>query len=110
MSVIDVNVTLKGGLITGKKKPDKVIHARMVSNVIDSLDKRWSRPNQGRGIGAKRNILTTREAGMSIELSTTRRWPRVTGRAFQKKNIGIAKQIIPRSLRKAEREMVAELS
>jgi hypothetical protein len=98
MSAIDINVTLKGHLF--EKKIDETVKKALVQEVLVKVGERMDR--QGKGLGAKRNRITKKQAAeLELLVESTRIWPRTKGTAWTRKNIAIVKAMAPRVMRKA---------
>lgn len=103
---IDINVKVTGGLFS--KDISKVVRAAVYEEVIDKLATRMERG--GKGIGAKRNTISRPQREELQELvKSTRIWPRTKGTSWQRKNIAIAKSLVPRAAKKYAERVVREL-
>jgi len=109
--VIDVKVTLRGGLF-GKDIP-RIVQKQLVREVIVKVDERMGRKGPqgsgGSGIGVKRNTVSRQPDGLQLTVSSTLNRPRVKGTAWQRKNIGIIKAMAPRVVRKAAERIAEEM-
>ena len=65
---------------------------------LESFEKRFKRG--GKGVGAKRNTLSSEIKPLSVEVETTLHYPRMKGSSWGDKNWKIAKGMSPRVLRK----------
>jgi hypothetical protein len=104
MSAIDVKVTLKGPLFSRDlvNRNRKALHQEVIRKVSERMSRKGPQGSGGRGIGARRNVVTQRQkAELELLVESTRIWPRTKGTAWTRKNIGIVKSMAPRVLRKA---------
>ena len=103
--MINVGVTITGPLF--KKKISDEVKGALVAEVLEKVGKRMERG--GKGLGAKRNIVSRETSGLVMEVDTTKHRPRTKGKAWARKNVGIAKSMARRVLRKAAKRIVEEL-
>lgn len=108
-----VNVVVRGPLFS--KKIDAVVKRALIAEVLEKIEVRLKRG--GKGMGAKRNIVTAEMAfghvaaqAVGMEVKSTKKYPRTKGTAWVSKNVAIARAMAPRVLRKAARRMVGELN
>ena len=106
MTQIQVSVTLKGPLFS--KKIDQVVKAAMIEETLEKIGQRMERG--GKGLGAKRNIISRQTAALEMGVQSTRHFPRTRGTAWTQKNVAIVKAMAPRVLRKAALRIAGELS
>jgi hypothetical protein len=120
MANMDINVTLRGPLFT--KKIDNVVKAAILEEGIERIGKeiidkteRLKRSKK-KGRGARANVVDRRTAGLAtskdLEMTVTSEignFPRMSGKAWTYKNIGIVKGLAPRVLNKIARRITTEL-
>lgn len=105
-AAIEISVKVHGGLFS-RNIPESVRRS-MRQEAIEKIATRMERG--GKGLGSKRNTISHRADGeLQERVSSTRIWPRTKGTSWQSKNIGIAKAMAPRVLRKAAERIVGEL-
>ena len=102
---MNISVTISGPLF--RKKVDAVVKAAIVEEVLEKIGQRMERG--GKGLGARRNVVSHRIAGLAMEVETTRRFPRTRGAAWARKNVGIVRGMAPNVLRKTALRIVEEL-
>lgn len=106
-----VAVNLKGPLFT--KKIDDVVKKAIVEETLQKVDQRLGRKGAqgsgGKGLGVKRNIVDRKLTGLELTVDTTKIRPRTKGTSWQKKNVAIAKAMIPRVVRKTALRIASEL-
>lgn len=102
---IDVNVTLRGGLF-GKNIP-RAVEESLAGEVLAKVEERTRR--QGKGIGAQRNTISHDRDGLALRISSTLRFPRSRGSAWQRKNMAIIRSMAPRVMRKAAERIAREM-
>lgn len=61
-----------------------------------------------RGSGVENNTLSAQLTPMGATITSTLNWPRTTGVSWQSTNVGIAKSIWPRAIKKAISEIEAD--
>lgn len=61
----------------------------------------------GKGLGAKRNTLTSAVEPLSATVQTSLNYPRTKGTSWGRKNEGIVKSMAPRVMKKAVQRMEA---
>lgn len=105
-------VTVKGPLFS--KKIKGVVEAAIIEESIDKIRERLTRKGAqgsgGKGIGVRRNTVTSRKQGMEAEIESTLIKPRTKGTAYVRKNMGIAKAMTPRVVRAVAKRVVEELN
>lgn len=107
-----IDATVSGPLFD--KRIDKTVRNALYQEVIIKVTDRWMRG--GKGLGVRRNILSCDRrqmfSGQSLEaaVESTRIWPRTRGTKWTRKNISLAKAMVPRVLRKAASRISGELS
>lgn len=79
--MIQVRVTGMDKLLANLKKAGRTID-ELIEEVLDAGAARMTRPRQGGGIGASRNIVTSRELVQAREISTTLNSPRTKGTSW----------------------------
>ena len=104
-TAIDVHVSLRGGMFT--KDIPSVVVKQLRHEVSQKVEERTARG--GRGMGAMRNEVSHRRDRLDVEAVSTLHRPRLTGKAWQRKNIGIVKSMGPRVLRKAAERIAQEM-
>lgn len=103
---MDVNVTIKGGLI--RQDIERIAQKQIVYEIFDKVTERVERG--GRGLGARRNRITERSNGFyEIVLSSTRIFPRTIGSSWVKKNVAIIRAMAPRVASKAAQRIAEEM-
>lgn len=104
---LDVKVTVKGGIFKGDIP--RIVERQVRQEILNHIEARTSRKNQGKGIGARRNTISHSRERMELGIASTRIWPRTTGKAWQRKNIRIIKSMAPRVGKKAMERIAEEL-
>lgn len=108
----NVEVTIRGPYFD--KRIDKVVEQAIVQEGIEKVGERLTRKGAqgsgGKGLGVKRNVVRRTKHGMEEEIASTLRRPRTKGTAWTRKNMGIAKAMLPRVLKKTSARIVGELS
>ena len=102
---LTVAVNLKGPMFT--KKIDDVVKKAIVEETLKKIDERVQR--QGKGLGARRNVIDRKLTGLELTVDTTKIRPRTKGTAWQRKNVSIIKAMAPRVARKTALRIVGEL-
>lgn len=113
--MLDISVKVNGGIF--EKNIPAVVRTVMYEEALLKINERLLRKGRfgsgGKGIGVQRNTITDerrRGSGdMELLIRSTRIAPRVSGAAWQKKNIGIVKAMAPRVLRKSADRIVEEM-
>ncbi len=109
--MIEIKVTVRGPLFD--KKIEGVVKDAIIEETIGKIGDRLMRKGEqgsgGRGLGVKRNVVTSRRDEMTLRVFTSRKFPRTKGTAWQRKNVAIAKAMAPFVLRKTARRIVSEL-
>ncbi len=100
-----VAVTLKGPLF--EKKIDAVVEKAIVEEALKKVDERVQRG--GKGLGARRNIVSRKLTGLELTVDTTKIRPRTKGTSWQKKNLQIIKRMVPNVVRKTALRIASEL-
>lgn len=100
-----VHVTYRGALF-GAEVP-RIVQKQLQHEVLSAIEERTRR--QGRGVAARRNLITHERERMELMVESTLKSPRTTGRAWQRKNVAIIKAMAPRVLRKAAERIAQEL-
>ena len=103
---IMVSVRLRGPLFTKRITP--LVEAAILSEALEKIGERMERG--GKGLGAKRNVVTLRRNALTLEAASTLRRPRTKGTAWTRKNVGIVRAMAPRVLNAVARRVVAELT
>lgn len=103
---MNIAVNLSGPLF--KKKIDAVVKAAIIEEALEKIGQRMERG--GKGLGARRNIVSRRTAGLEMEVDTTKRRPRTKGTAWARKNMGIVRGMAPHVLRKTALRIIGDLS
>lgn len=111
--MIDVKVKLRGK-IANEVLTNRIVQKQIQHEIIGALAERLTRKGPqgsgGKGLGVKRNIITKNEKFRELEIRSTAKVPRTTGRAWHAKNIAIVKSITPRVANKTARRIEEELS
>ncbi len=81
-----------------------------MQRVTESARKRWERPNQGGGLGAKNNSVMVRSEPLSVTATTTLNWPRETGASWQRYFQIVTPRIVQAAVRKATKAIVERWS
>lgn len=106
MIAIDVTIKVNGGIFS--RNIERTVRTALYEEAIDKIADRMMRG--GRGLGVRRNTLSRGFRGeLEATVESTRRFPRTRGTAWTRKNIGIAKAMAPRVLRKSADRIVAEM-
>jgi hypothetical protein len=104
---MEVTVKLNGGLF--HRNVPRVLRAAMYEESLEKIALRMERG--GKGLGARRNTVKHKKVNdTELRVDSTRIYPRVIGSSWQRKNIGIAKSMAPRVLRKGAQRVVEALS
>lgn len=77
----------------------------LLSPLVDTALDRISgeietRHNRAKGLGVERNVIEVREVMQARQVLTSLEWPRTTGAAMQRKNIGLFRGMAPRVIKK----------
>jgi hypothetical protein len=108
---LSIDVTIKGGLVS--KKVDAVVKKAIVEETLQKISERLGRKGAqgsgGKGLGVKRNIVDRQLSDISLEVDTTKIWPRTKGTSWNRENVAIVKAMAPRVLRKTAARIVDEL-
>lgn len=110
MSALNIEVMLRGPLFT--KKIDDVVADALIHEALDKVEERMERSAHSGGrnaLGRRRNIVTQERHGLTLDIASTLRNPRQTGRSWQDKNTSIIKSMTRNVLRKAAQRMAGEL-
>jgi len=103
---MNVRIETNGGIFT--KNMRRVVEEAVGAEIITKIEERTRRG--GRGLAAQRNTIThERHADNELQIVSTAIWPRVTGRAWAGKNIGIIRAMAPRVARRTVERIAAEL-
>lgn len=112
MTVRNVEVTITGKFFD--KKIDKVVEDAIVQEAVTKVGERLTRRGAlgsgGKGITVKKNVVTRRVGGMEETIASTLKGKRTKGNAWVGKNMGIAKGMLPRVLRKTATRITSELN
>ena len=108
-----ITITLRGPLFS--KNIPKVLGDAIIAEVMEKVEKRVRRPKKtGHNLGRKRNPIgpgdIRRRDGVSMTLTSSLNWPRMSGGKWVQKNMAAIKAMAPRVIRKAGRRMAKELS
>lgn len=107
----NIDVTIKGPFFN--KKISKVVQDAIVQEAVEKIGDRLTRKGTqgsgGKGLGVRRNTVTRKRGGLGEQVASTLRRPRTKGTSYIRKNMGIAKAMAPRVLRKTAQRIVGEL-
>ncbi len=125
-SSMDIKVNVSGPLFT--KDIVKTIEKAVIEEAIDVLDarimltgkkfstsgqakqsKKTGRQVRGQGLGVMRNTLSERRETLKSHVSSTLIPPRTVGTSWIAYNMGIAKSLVPRVVRKTADRIVRDL-
>lgn len=114
---VDVSVAINGALF--KRNIPAVVRKALIDEALLKVNERLIRKGRfgsgGKGRGVARNYVTDERrfgdavGDLKVVMHSTLHWPRTSGSAYVKKNIGITKAMAPRVLRKSAERMVTEL-
>lgn len=89
---------------------DKTIEGAILGEALDKINQRLMRKRR-KGLGARRNTLSLSERGaLEFEVDTTLKNPRNTGKAWNRKQLAIARAMAPRVLRSTAKRIVGDLN
>ena len=106
-------VTLRGPLF--EKRIDRVVEAAIMRQAMEKFEKRVRRTKKsGHILGRKRNPIgpgdLTKGKTIQLQMRSTLRNPRTTGKAWTRANVAAIKSMTPFVLRDLAKKIVAELS
>lgn len=106
-----VDIEVRGPLVT--KRVDKIVQDAIVQESLNKVRERLTRygpkGSGGKGLGVQRNVVTTDTEGLTLEETSTLRWPRTKGTKKAQKDVGIVRSMLPRVLNKVAERIVNEL-
>ncbi|MGE0057006.1 MAG: hypothetical protein AB7P33_09845 [Dehalococcoidia bacterium] len=97
MSGVAVEVQIKGLKELEAKLGGSVLYEDETEAGLDTIEKRMLRG--GKGLGAKRNTVSSERLVLSRRVQSTDNWPRVTGRSWRDKQVALFKAMSPRVAR-----------
>ena len=102
----DITIRVSGPLFEGDVGGR--IRRSTYEEALDKLATRMMRG--GRGLGVRRNVLSRTDAGpLTVDITSTRIWPRTKGTAWTRKNVRTARAMLPRVLRSTAQKIAQEL-
>lgn len=101
----NITATLSGPLFT--KNLTKVVENAIIDETIEKLGVRMERG--GKGLGVRSNRITRKRNGLTMDVMSTRIFPRTRGTAWTRKNMAIAKSMGRNVLRKTAQRICGEL-
>jgi hypothetical protein len=124
---VTVTVSKHGNIFTKdvKKRVEVVVNEEALDKITDRImgtgkkfgikaqvkrNKKTGKQTRGTGLGMLYNELSAdRSKALSVRISSTAIPPRVTGSAWTKYNMAIAKSMMPRIIKKQQERLAAEL-
>lgn len=111
MADVEIDVVLRGPLFSARI--DEATKRAIVGEVIEKAEKRVMRTPRSPKAGRKNNTLSARrhqqQAAQSVTFDTSLNYPRTTGSAWSRYNLGVLRKLAPNVVRAAGRRIAREL-
>ena len=108
MARMTVDVTVRGPFFSSRL--DQVTKDAIIEESLKPVNERVNRPGRWQQrLGARRNVVTTKQSGLVLDFDSTTIPPRTTGGAWTRKNLGIIRGMLPRVLRKTAQRITEKL-